>query len=174
MTVQGGSAGYGVPRPPVGYMTGPSFRVDRVGTSFRVISTPHPVHWAWVCRTHLPKGWVVTIESARVQTRTFDKGHLPEALSHAGAIIGALYRVDMRSRFTGPQRFAMGRNLCPAKVPCPDGAGCARRADPAANHYHLCQAAPDNAHTIYCGTHTIGGPEMPGDVFWSQHELGGG
>ena len=155
---------------------GPSVRVDRIGTTyghFRVTSSPHPLHYATVIRSVVGNDWLVIVETAQVKTRRFPlgEGKLPEALAHAGAIIGALYRVDMRSRFTGPQRYAMGRNLCPARMACLLGTECPKSFD--TGHYHLCQAVPSDARTVWCDEHSPNGPDMPGDAFRRLDELGG-
>lgn len=151
---------------------GPSVRVIRNGRQFQVISTPHPVHRALVVWSLLGGHWVVVVDTANVKMRRFPARDLKHALRHAGAIVGALYRVDMRSRFSGPQRFVMGRNLCPARVPCPNGPDCDRRVNQGASHYHLCKRAPDSPLTVWCTDHTDW-PEMPGDSFASLADAGG-
>lgn len=152
---------------------GPSVRVIRNGRQFHVVSTPHPLHRAVVLRSLLGgPHWAVIVDTADVKVRRFPARELKDALRHAGTIVGALYRVDMRSRFSGPQRFVMGRNLCPAKVPCPSGPSCDRRVNQGASHHHLCKRAPDSPITVWCTEHTDW-PEMPGDAFVSLSDTGG-
>ena len=167
MTIGTGSADYGRPR----YRVGPSYRVDRIGAHYRVVTSPYPLHKATVIAPGtLYPGWTVVIESAQVRNRSFARENLALALQHAGRIVGALYRVDMRSRFTGAERFVMGRNQCPRRVPCPDLSTCARRNVP--GHFHLCKRAPDSPVSVWCTEHTDV-PEVPGSVFRALDDTGG-
>lgn len=170
MAIEEGGALIGAPRPPRN--VGPSVRVDRVGKSFCVVSTPYPIHYAWVTQK-LAGGWAVVMETADLPVRSFGKKELPQALRYAGRMVGQLYRQDYRRKFTGPQRFIMGRNLCPARIPCPQGETCPRREEPATLHNHLCKRVPDGPRTVWCRDHTS--PEMPGDAFGSiaDPETGG-
>lgn len=167
MSIEIGGALIGAPRN-----TGPSVRVRRDGTRFYVISTPHPVHWAKVHRMPVG-GWVVSVQTADVTLKRYPSGELNKALQHAARLVGGLYRVDMRARFTGPQRFVMGRNLCPERIACPDPSTCDRMVNQGDRHYHLCKKAPDTGDTIWCPEHTDY-PAVPGDAFRSLDESSGG
>lgn len=127
---------------------GPSVRVTTSNGITQVLSSPHAIHRAIICWSHTLKRWLVVVETAQVQTRDFrDKG---DALVHAGLTIGALYRVDMRSRFTGPQRHALAMGWCPMHVECADKDVCAiLRPD----HKHICKGRPDFM-SIWCIAHT--------------------
>lgn len=126
---------------------GPSVRVTTTNGLTQVISSPYPIHRAVISRSHVLGRWLVVVETAQLQVRDFRE--LTAALRHAGTIIGTLYRVDMRSRFTGPQRHTMAMGHCPAHVPCDDRAACLiERPD----HSHLCKRNPDFA-SIWCDRH---------------------
>ena len=134
-------------RPAGGFAPGPSVRVTTSNGITQVISSPYAIHRATVCRSHTLGRWLVVIETAAVQTRDFRD--MVQALQHAGTIIGTLYRVDMRSRFTGPQRHALAMGWCPMHVPCQDEAVCTiGRPD----HRHICKERPDFL-SIWCREH---------------------
>lgn len=143
MTPGSGKASTGTP--------GPSVRVASSNGITQVVSSPYAIHRATVCRSHTLGRWLVVVETATVMTRDFRD--LAQAVRHAGTIIGALYRVDMRSRFTGPQRHALAMGWCPAHVPCENRAVCSiERPD----HKHLCKGRPDFM-SIWCIDHTRSG-----------------
>lgn len=119
---------------------GPSVRVDYSNGIYQVMSSPFPVHRATVEKG--VTGWVVIVHTASVR-RTWHRNPT-DALRDAGTKIGALYRLDMRSRFTGPQRQAIGLGQCPAHKPCRD-----RTCTISASHSHLCRRAPWFA-SIWC------------------------
>lgn len=155
---------------------GPSFRVIRYdgATAFKVVSSPYPLHWAMVVKTHITPGWIVSVETASVTPKRFGRLELREALYHGGLLVGALYRVDMRRKFTGPQRYAMGRNLCPAKTPCELGAECPRVTGVTRDsHYHLCHGVPDGPNTVWCEWHAAN-TEYPGQAFRAIDDASGG
>lgn len=126
---------------------GPSVRVTTTNGITQVISSPYALHRAVIVRSHVLGRWLVVVETASVQVRDFRDQRA--ALIHAGTIIGTLYRVDMRSRFTGPQRRAMGMGHCPAHVRCDDRAVCLIERD----HLHLCKRNPDFA-SAFCDRHS--------------------
>lgn len=136
-------------RAPTG-TPGPSVRVTTTNGLTQVISSPHPLHRAVICRSHTLGRWLVVVETATVQTRDFRE--MTDALRHAGTIIGTLYRVDMRARFTGPQRHAMAMGWCPAHIRCADPDSCLIGRD----HHHLCKRNPDFA-SVFCDRHSPGG-----------------
>lgn len=173
MAIDEGGALIGAPRPPRN--VGPSVRIDRVGKSFCVVSTPYPIHYAWVTQK-LAGGWAVVMETADIRAQSFGKKELAQALRYAGRMVGQLYRQDYRRKFTGPQRFVMGRNLCPARIPCPGRsdptrAVCDNQTD-SPEHYHLCKRVPQGPRTIWCAEHTT--PELPGEAFGSIADPGTG
>lgn len=140
--------------PGAGAITGtpgPSVRVTVANGITQVLSSPHAIHRADISWSRTLGRWLVTIHTAQVQTRDFR--HKGDALRHAGTIVGALYRVDMRSRFTGPQRHALALGQCPMHVACADPAVCSiERAD----HKHLCRGRPDFM-SIWCVHHQRSG-----------------
>lgn len=84
----------------------------RVPDTYRVWSTPHPVHHGLVSRTG--DWWVFTLTSVPTGTNTRVRYHLLEqALTAAGEIIGLKAGQDIHTRFTGVQRVAMGQQQCP-------------------------------------------------------------
>lgn len=164
--------------PPVWRPQGP-VTVDKLsGNQFRILSSPLPVHRAHVIRTMLPvPGWHVLVDTADVKVRSFRRTELHLALKHAAGTVTALMRVDWKKKFTSSQRYIMGRNMCPAKVPCRT-VGCPREAETNGIHYHLCMSVPDGGHTIWCTehTHSMQAHRRPGDAFRSLDESprGGG
>ncbi len=124
-----------------------SVRVDHSNGVYQLLTHPHPIHRATVARSRLlGNRWVVTIHTAGVLAT--DHQDMQEALSVAGTRISALYRLDMRSRFTGPQRHAMAMGFCPAHLPACADAECSIRNP----HSHLCRNNPWLA-TIWCEWH---------------------
>lgn len=143
MTRNGGGARMGTP--------GPSVRVTTSNGITQVLSSPHAIHRATVQLSRALGRWLVVVETANVQTRDFR--NWDDALRHAGTIIGTLYRVDMRSKFTAPQRYAMGQALCPRHVDCEDLAACPiERPD----HRHICRGRADFM-SIWCVDHNRAG-----------------
>lgn len=122
-------------------------RVDHSNGVYQVITSPYPMHRATVARSRaLGMRWVVNIHTAGVLAT--DHPTMAEALQTAGVRISALYRLDMRSRFTGPQRHAMAMGMCPAQLPtCADDA-----CTIGTPHSHLCRRNPWLA-TIWCERH---------------------
>lgn len=134
---------------------GPSVRVvrrtgqsDSMADSYRLVSSPHPIHWGTV--TFIVGRWVAqsdTLPSRPLET--FHARQLRDAVEWLGRLIGTQYRADLRARFTGPQRLAMGRGQCPAHRPCRDRSQCPiERAD----HAHLCKELATTG-SIWCPTH---------------------
>lgn len=161
MTIHIGSGTYGMP--------GPSVRTITHKGTFYVVSSPQLIHVARIDAHMVGPRYSVTVLTAEVTTRRFD--NIGAAVRHAGTIVGALYRVDMRSKFTGPQRYAMGRNLCPARIPCPDGGECLR-APGEVTHYHLCLRAPAAGPvSVWCVDHAPT-TELPGDAFRALGDTG--
>lgn len=161
----------GGPAPsPLGE-SGPVRVVRKSDSVFYVYSSPQPIHEALVSRSRA--GWVVVVVTARVKVRHFDT--VDAALWHAGSHVAALARVDLRQKFTGYQRFLMGRNQCPALIPCRDE-GCSIRAAGGAAHPHFCKAAPAGGGTIWCEEHAFSSAALmrPGDAFRSLDESPGG
>lgn len=138
--------------PRARYLSGPSVRVVNAPYGWLVLSSPHPVHRGTVSRS-LGR-WVALSDTVTGSPmRTFHRAQVTQALEWLGGIIGAAYRADMRSRFTPPQRLAMGRNLCPAYVDCAEPAECSvTRPD----HRHLCYVPPESPVTVYCPDHDRG------------------
>lgn len=131
---------------PLSYRPGPSVRVTSDKHGYLVISSPLPIHRARISYSGALSRWLFVCDTAGVRVTTHrDRG---EAIRHAGLIIGTLYRTDMRSRFTGPQRLAMGRTQCPAHVACRDSAEC--NLPP--RHVHICKSAPEPV-SIWCADH---------------------
>lgn len=139
------------PRNPSVGTPGPSVRVTTSNGITQVLSSPHAIHRATISRSRPLGRWLVVVETATVMTRDFRD--LAKALTHAGTIIGALYRVDMRSRFTGPQRHALAMGWCPMHVECADTSVCPIERP---NHKHLCKGRPDFL-TIWCREHDRSG-----------------
>jgi hypothetical protein len=138
-TARGGAPGRGTP--------GPSVRVSTANGVTQVVSSPYPIHYADVTLSRTLGRWLVTVHTARVHVRDFST--LPDALHHAGTVVGTLYRVDMRSRFTGPQRHALALGQCPRHVDCADLGSCSiARPD----HRHICRKGAD-FQSIWCITH---------------------
>ena len=129
---------------------GPSVRVVTDRRGFLIVSSPHPIHRGSLVRNTTLGRWIFVCQTAGVRSSTHRT--LPEAISHAGLIIGTLYRTDMRARFTGPQRLAMGRTQCPAHVSCRDAEECSLPS----GHVHLCKAVPGPV-SVWCERH---GPVM--------------
>ena len=128
---------------------GPSVRVDESNGIYQVMSSPLPIHRASVERGALNR-WSVAIHTAGVR-KTWH-GTLTAALQVAGTHVVTLYRLDMRKRFTGPQRYAMGQQQCPAHIACRDTGTCEIRT----GHVHLCRAAPWFA-SVWCDRHRASG-----------------
>lgn len=131
---------------PHQFQAGPSVRVTRLGGIWAVVSSPYPIHWGTIPYSSTLGRWLFVCETAGVATRDFRQRE--QAIAHGGLIIGTLYRTDMRSRFTGPQRLAMGRTQCPAHVPCRDVAECPLPI----GHLHLCKGVPEPV-SVWCQDH---------------------
>ncbi len=130
---------------------GPSVRVTTSNGITQVVSSPHAIHQADISWSRTLSRWIVVVHTAKVNTLDFPRKE--DALLHAGLTIGALYRHDMRSRFTGPQRHALAMGWCPAHGPCAVPSVCAiERPD----HMHLCRGRPDFV-SIWCRGHSRAG-----------------
>lgn len=167
--------GQGTVPAPVWSVAGPVTVLRHGDSLFRVYSSPLPIHDASVQRVSVTPGWLVITESADMPLRRFGRTELHLALQHAGSIVSALARVDLKRKFTASQRYVMGRNACPAKMPCL-AVGCPRAAEvPTKMHYHLCMGAPESGVTVWCERHVESRQSFarPGDAFWSLHEGGG-
>lgn len=137
------------------YLTGPSVRIVSRPNGWLIVSSPYPLHRGAVTLSTIVGRWVadaVTVKGAE-SVRTFHHTEATRAIHWLSAVIGEAYRRDMRSRFTGPQRYAMGRGQCPAHVSCvaPDSCPIARR-----DHRHLCRRSPESPVTVYCIEHDRG------------------
>lgn len=137
------------------YDVGPSVKVTPDGPGYRVESSPLPVHRGSVRLSVTLNRWVVRIHTAGVLAT--DHADVHTALRVAGSHIGALYRVDMRSRFTGPQRRALGLGQCPSHIRCVNPGGCPiERPD----HSHLCRGNPETG-SVWCERHQARGEGGP-------------
>lgn len=136
---------------------GPSVRVVSKPYGLLVISSPHPIHHGTV--VYAVGRWVAMAETIPgMPYQTFHRTSRDGAIQWLGGIVGAEYRKDMRRRYTGPQRRAMGLGQCPAHIPCRLPAHCPIRGD----HGHLCRLSPASPITVYCDIHAHLGNPLPG------------
>lgn len=85
---------------------------NRVPNTYRVWSMPQPVHHGLV--TLQGDWWVFTLTSVPTGGKSKMRYALLEgALAAAGQVIGLKAGEEMRARFTGVQRTAMGQQQCP-------------------------------------------------------------
>lgn len=133
------------------YNVGPSVRIVARPWGQLILSSPHPIHYGTVAYSAVLARLIAagdTLPGTPIET--FNPRDVTKAIHWLGERIGRQYRADMRSRFTGPQRLAMGRNLCPAHVPCrlPDACPVERT-----DHSHLCRGVPESPVSVYCTRH---------------------
>lgn len=118
--------------------------VEPVGShQFIVRAVPYPIHTAEVtARLYQgrPLCWRVTMLTGDLRTQ--GELSLRRALSLAGEWVGLATGADMKARFQGAQRSAMGQQQCPYLGPVDGGVG-------------LCL-----------------GPPMPGSVWCARHPEG--
>lgn len=87
----------------------------RVPDTYRIWSAPHPIHHGLV--TLQRDWWVFTLTSVPTGTNTRMRYPILEgALKAAGEVIGLKAGEDMRVRFSGVQRVAMGQQQCPRQM----------------------------------------------------------
>lgn len=85
-------------------------RAVKPENTYSVFSTPYPMHRATVYRAK-DDIWRLYMETrlySSEQRRTFS-----DALIRAGALVGALYRIDWNSKYTNLQRDAIKKRACP-------------------------------------------------------------
>jgi len=83
----------------------------RMRDAYRVWSTPHPIHHGLV--TLQSNWWVFHLTSVPSVANKMRYAVLESALKAAGDIIGLKAGEDMRVRFSGVQRVALGQQQCP-------------------------------------------------------------
>lgn len=83
----------------------------RIPNAYRVWSTPYPIHHGTLFLTN--DQWVFRLDSVPTATKVMRYHLLEQALKAAGEVIGLKAGEDMRVRFSGVQRVALGQQQCP-------------------------------------------------------------
>lgn len=93
------------------YMPGPVRRIAVEGGGELIVSSPIPLHY---CLVKSVRGAVKVrlISTPDVCVPSFYDS-LGQARQAASRIVNERVRVDMMTKFSGPQRYAMGQQKCP-------------------------------------------------------------
>lgn len=105
--------------------------------AYRIVSTPHPIHWATVIQHGRGGMWVVSFTSVTIPRKALRYPEFDQARAVAAEIVARMAGRDLLT-FNGRQRHAMGQQQCPKRL----GDG-------------VC-GQPAGVGTVWCDWHPLG------------------